>query len=107
MERGKIKQHTWDLTLLEVRRELDRRLLEKGDKASASLHESWGTIDEEFREFKDAVQANDTLSAKGELLDIVVAAVWALASLEADAERPCRSCGKVGHTEDDHKEVVS
>ena len=105
MERNTVPQTNWERTLTEVSFELDRRIAEKGNHASASLHESWGVIAEEFDEFKVAVQENDTLSARSELLDIAVAAVWALASLETEVAKPCRQCGKTGHSEDDHQET--
>lgn len=102
MERDRITQEGWDRAVSEVRSELERRIAEKGSGAFASLHEAWGVIDEEVTEFKDEVQANDTLKARAELLDIAVAAIVGIASLEADAQRPCRDCGKVGHSPEDH-----
>jgi hypothetical protein len=102
MERDRITQEGWDRAVSEVRAELDRRIAEKGDGAFASLHEAWGVIDEEMREFKDGVQAKDRLNARAEALDIAVAAIVAIASMEAEAKRPCRECGKVGHSAEDH-----
>jgi hypothetical protein len=102
MERDRITQEGWERALSEVRSELDRRVAEKGDGAFASLHEAWGVIDEEIREFKDGVQAKDRLNAHAELLDIAVAAIVGIASMEAEAQRPCRDCGKVGHSAEDH-----
>jgi tRNA(Ile2) C34 agmatinyltransferase TiaS len=102
MERDDVPQSNWERTLTEVGLELERRIDEKGSHASASLHESWGVVAEEFDEFKAAVQANDTLGARSELLDIAVATVWALASLETEVEKPCKECGKTGHSAGDH-----
>lgn len=105
MERDHIPKDRWERAIDEMRDQVARRLTEKGDGACASIHEAWGVLDEEVQEFKEAVQQKDRLNARAELLDIVVAALWALASLEAEADRPCSGCGKVGHSAWDHTEV--
>lgn len=46
-----------------------------------SLHEAWGVIDEEFREFKDAVHDNNTLNAKTEAIQIAAMAARVIVDL--------------------------
>lgn len=87
MNRDKVSQEVWEAVLVDVRSELLRRIGEKGDGAFASPHETWGAVDEEVVEFKEAVQENDELAARSELLDIIVASVWGVASMKARSEK--------------------
>lgn len=57
------------------------RLAEKGRGSFASIHEVWGVVDEEMREFKDAVRENDLPAAERELRDIAVGAIFAIACI--------------------------
>ncbi len=62
---------------------LRRQIAKKGILSFCSSHESLGVLDEERKELIDAIQSNDRETIKQELRDIVVAAMWALASEEA------------------------
>lgn len=71
------------LTLKQTQEGIDRftealikQLKDKGKGTFASIHEISGSVDEEVREFKDAVHDNDHSEIQKELLDIAVAAVW-------------------------------
>lgn len=61
------------------------RLKQKGWGTFASSHEALGIITEEMHELTDAVQHNATGNAhvREELLDIAVAAVFAVACIDA------------------------
>jgi hypothetical protein len=65
-----------------IRDRLDARLQQKGDGIFMSPHEIWGVMDEEMLEFKDAVTANDMQHVYLELIDIAVAAIFGLVSIQ-------------------------
>jgi hypothetical protein len=106
MTRDKVSQEVWEDVLHSVRSELVRRIAEKGDGAFASPHEAWGAVDEEVTEFKSAVQENDDLAARAELLDTIVACIWGVASMNAKSEKACAECGKTGHSKADHEASI-
>ena len=60
---------------------LQRRLKEKGDGCFIGPHEIWGVMDEEVREYKDAVKSNDEANQYEELLDIGVSILFGLSSM--------------------------
>lgn len=64
-----------------VARKTSERLAEKGRGSFASVHEVWGAVDEEMREFKDAVRENDLSAVERELRDIAVGAIFAIACI--------------------------
>lgn len=80
LTRNNIDPLVVDVTLGNIKRKLEERLNQKGRRQFINLHEAWGILDEEVREFKDAVHSKDTEQATQELLDIAVACVAALSS---------------------------
>lgn len=68
----------------EILMKLVSRLDEKGYGTFASSHEIDGVVDEEVREWKDAVRSNDANAQYKELLDIAVACVFGLACYKFD-----------------------
>jgi hypothetical protein len=76
-----------DILFGNIREGLDRRLKKHGPQFFRR-HETWGILDEEFREYKDAVTENSNLQTDKELMDIIVAAIWGSISLhEMEAEQ--------------------
>ena len=70
-------------TLQRVKEALYTKIAEKGRGAFVTMHEITGVIDEEFNiEFKAEVHKRNGLTAKEELLDIVVAALWGYISMD-------------------------
>lgn len=88
------------------------RLLQHGQAAHQSNHESLGVITEEFFELVEAVRSNERKQVKLELMDVAVACMFALASMfsredddgnivgtsgnevgtEGDVKKPCGGC---------------
>lgn len=77
-----------DRFLGDIKRRIHERLDEKGDGIWVSSHEIMGVLEEEVREFKDAVHGNGNglytkrVEMTEELKDIAVAAVWGIISLD-------------------------
>ena len=61
-----------------------QQISSKGDHNSNSLHEILGVMFEEFQEFADEVKKNDQQRAKEELIDIAVAAIWGIITINED-----------------------
>lgn len=59
---------------------LEKRIEEKGNLSTLSAHEALGIITEEYIEFVDAVRSNDPDQILAELVDIVVPAIFYIAS---------------------------
>lgn len=64
---------------------LRRRIAQKGRKSYIGIHEVDGILDEEVREFKDEVHADDKDAACDELMDVAVTCVFGRASMKANA----------------------
>ena len=62
----------------------DKRLAEKGDGIIVSRHEMLGVIQEEHNELIVAVQKGSLHDVRHELVDIGVACIIALASIDTD-----------------------
>lgn len=62
----------------EYRKELNK----KGPGVFVSTHEIRGAVDEEIDEMHDAVQDNDHVKLRSELVDIMVAAMHGIASID-------------------------
>jgi len=60
---------------------LDTQLKRKGKLCWLSAHEMLGVITEEYHELIDAVKSNLDFDIKRELLDVAVAALFALACI--------------------------
>lgn len=56
---------------------------EKGIGGFASTHEILGVIEEEYHELQHAVKDNDPSEVEAELLDILVASFWGIASMKS------------------------
>jgi len=68
--------------LLRLKAKIVQRLNQKGWGIFVSSHEINGILREEMREFEDAVLDNDAEQIDRELLDIAVAAIFGMVSLE-------------------------
>lgn len=81
------------LALKRMSEGLQKRIKEKGRGCFIGLHETDGVLDEEVREWKGEVHANDRMAALEELVDIGVTALFGVASIstavrvESDAAR--------------------
>jgi hypothetical protein len=70
--------------LKETNNMLNFRMCQKGRRIFVSRHEIDGIIDEEVREFKDLLPRGSFEDMKKELLDIAVAAIWGIVSINSD-----------------------
>lgn len=68
---------------MDVSAKLEQRLKEKGYGASVSRHEILGILEEEVMEFLHEVHRGQPKGLQEELMDIAVAAIWGLASLQS------------------------
>jgi len=66
---------------------LAEQLSRKGYGRFVSPHEAYGVLKEEVLELEDALRENDIHAFRGELADIAVAAIFALAGFSDDAGR--------------------
>lgn len=69
------------LALRRLSEALQKRIKEKGRGCFISLHEIDGTMDEEAREWKGEVHADDRMAAINELEDIGVTSLFGIASI--------------------------
>lgn len=83
MTRPEISDAAIASVLERFRADLVKQVAKKGRTGWVSSHEARGGVDEEVDEFHAAVHANDREATKRELMDIMVAALWGLASEEA------------------------
>jgi hypothetical protein len=68
-------------TLASVKNAIDVAIAKRGGRhAYASKHEALGIITEEYQELINAITLNDDVLVLTELMDVAVAATWALAS---------------------------
>jgi len=65
----------------QILKELDKNIMVKGAGSFTSSHETLGCVTEEYKELTDAVHSKDMKKIEEELLDIIGAAAWGLASL--------------------------
>jgi hypothetical protein len=68
-----------------VRDALEQRLEEKGFHTFTSSHEISGILKEEYKEMGDAVHLNNNEFLRKELIDLAVACIWGIVSMDADA----------------------
>lgn len=71
-----------DLVLNEIRKNLVKAIKKHGSDVALSAHETLGDVTEEFHELIDAVRSNKLKDIKDELLDVAVACIYGLASIE-------------------------
>lgn len=81
MNRKKVSAKALSYALNEAKSELSRRLIQKGHGGFASTHEMFGVLMEEVNELSEALHDNDQDQFVAELKDIVVAALFSLASI--------------------------
>lgn len=74
-----------DTAIKDIRDKLEIRLEEKGYRTYSSSHEISGVMDEEYDEMKEAIHNNDQQHLREELIDVAVAAIWSIVSIDADA----------------------
>ena len=86
MKRPTITEENINKALELFKKELFRRLEQKGYGSFASTHEIMGIIDEEVIEMKDAVRENGKMDLQiifeNELLDIAVGCIFGVACVE-------------------------
>jgi hypothetical protein len=81
-----VAKRTIDETFEEVRQMLEKRLKKKGRGPYLFTHQIDGIIDEEFNlELKSAMHQNDLKQFRSELIDIAVAALFGIASIDEGA----------------------
>jgi NTP pyrophosphatase (non-canonical NTP hydrolase) len=71
--------------------ELEKRIKKHGKGKFISPAESLGVLCEEYKEVIDAVQSNITEKIFNEMIDVAVASMWAVLSLN---QSPCIRCYK-------------
>jgi len=71
-------------TLETIQAMLEYRLEQKGRGAYASRHECLGIVEEEIHELREAVRSGELTDVGAELIDIAVAAIFGLASINSD-----------------------
>lgn len=83
MERTQITKEQVEAAVEAFRKKLYWRLQQKGWGTLASTHEIAGVLGEEHNEMMKALEDNDEVEFKKELLDIAVGAVFGYACAEA------------------------
>ena len=83
MPRPEISDEIITTILERFRADLRYQIAKKGRTGWVSSHETRGGVDKEVDEFHAAVHANNHDETKRELMDIMTAALWGLASEEA------------------------
>jgi len=81
MKRKEVSNKALIHALDEAKSELSRRLGQKGFGGFASTHEMFGVLMEEVNELSEALHDNNEEQFVAELKDIVVAALFSLASI--------------------------
>lgn len=88
MNRPKVsKQEVADVlddVLDKVAHKLNYRIQQKGNNIFVSRHEICGIIREEVGEFEDLLSRGSLDDMREELLDIAIAAIWGVASIDSD-----------------------
>ena len=82
-ERPKISNEVLAYIYTSLQQELLRQIQTKGYDGFVSSLETRGAVGEELDEFNAAVHAHDQDGAKRELMDVMIAAFWGLASQQA------------------------
>lgn len=82
-DRHQVTDHDVDVAAQLVMAALCDRIDEKGRGIFVSSHEVQGALVEEVDEFKGEVRNNDSKKQKDELLDVAVAALWGIVSLQS------------------------
>lgn len=81
--RPQISVTEFDAAITSLRNHLRDKVDGSTAGACMSLHEILGLVGEEFDEFKQYTYGNDPLNGRLELLDIALAAIWGIASINS------------------------
>lgn len=81
MKRKEVSTKALTYALDEAKSELSRRLGQYGYGGFVSSHEMYGVLMEEVNELSEALHSDDQDQFESELKDIIVAALFSLASL--------------------------
>jgi len=84
MERDQLSLQQFKSALEAVEKTLRMRLTQKGMWGSCSIHEILGVLVEEYDELLENIRANRHDGIRRELLDIAVACVWDIASIDSE-----------------------
>lgn len=74
-----------DAAIKAVKDALEIRLAQKGYHTFTSIHEISGIMKEEYDEMGEAVHLNNHEFLRKELIDLAVASIWGIVSIDADA----------------------
>lgn len=74
-----------DAVINEFKEKFRDAIQKHGNGACFSLHEIRGMIDEEMDEIKKAAHQNDIAGIRSECLDLMVACLWGIASIDVGA----------------------
>lgn len=85
INRMKITEADVDAAVAELKAKIMQIMAEKGDGAYATTHEASGALDEEVREFKDAIHDRSP-TFRNEGLDVAVAGLFSTISYDAHKE---------------------
>jgi len=80
-ERFEISDKQSDEVISKLFEMIDYQTKSKGKGEFVSTHEILGVVTEEWKELTDATQSNNFHNVREELMDIAVAAVWGIASI--------------------------
>ncbi len=83
MSRRELELEKYPALQEEIRGMLHKRLAKKGLTGLGSTHEIYGVIAEENKELVDAMHKNDLVNFRAELMDILIACVVALMSIDS------------------------
>ena len=64
-----------------------KRIQKHGDRPWTSHHQIYGVLAEEMAEVLDEVRSNDLKRMRAELLDVAVAAIWGVHSIDKNLGR--------------------
>ncbi len=84
MNRPELQRPDFEAVIETISKALFTKLGEKGWHISVSAHEILGLTEEEFHEFASAVHANDHGKMRAELLDLAVACLFGVASIDSE-----------------------
>lgn len=77
-----VSDHEIEQALYRFSEFLSLKRLQKGQFPYCSRAELWGKIREEFMEFEDAIKVRHRESTIDELLDVMVACLWGIVTIE-------------------------
>lgn len=81
-ERNTVSDYDIRACMRTIEARLNMRLEQKGKHTFASNHEALGIVTEEYHEYVAAVQSNKTEDVRNEILDVAVAALFGVISMD-------------------------